>query len=320
MMLDSGFETPILFIIFNRPETEQIVFDAIKKIRPKRLFVVADGPREGKEGEREKCEAARKIIEQVDWECEVKKNYSDINLGCGKRPFSGISWFFDHVEEGIILEDDCVPEKSFFQFCEELLEKYRNNEKIMMISGDNFSLPCTLSQKESYYFSRIPHTWGWATWRRAWNLYDFEMRDLEPILKQSRANKIWNDKNYRTYLIDHFKGVKSGSIGGTWDYQWTFSIGKNNGLSIVPGHNLISNIGAANGTHVGSNVRFDPAANIPATPMEFPLIHPLIIEPNSVIDEREEKEITKHYLLKKWLRRIGLFDLSKKIYYWHLSN
>lgn len=174
-MSKSTFHTPVAFMIFNRPEKTARVFAEIRKARPTQLFIVADGPRT--EQEKEKTDATRAVTEHIDWECEVKRNYSDVNVGCKMRVSSGISWIFENVENAIILEDDCVPEQSFFPYCQELLERYKDDTRIMHISGDNFEWGRTgnFESDASYYFSRIPHVWGWATWRRAWNLYDINM-------------------------------------------------------------------------------------------------------------------------------------------------
>lgn len=309
-MQDRLFTAPILFVIFNRPETEQIIFDEIKKIRPKQLFVVADGPRDGKAGEKEKCEAARKIIDQVDWDCEVGKNFSDTNMGCGKRVSSGITWFFENVEKGIILEDDCRPDQSFFPFCAELLERYRDNEKIMMIAGNNIQ-PFLPEKSESYYFSKIGHVWGWATWRRAWKSYDFKV-DGSDFLRKRIAGQ--NEK-YVRFLIGHLEAIRDGRED-TWDFQWAFAIEKNYGLSVAPRRNLVMNIGTGSGTHVDDGARSDYP---PIIPMKFPLVHPAAIEANAAADLFEQKEILKYYSLKKWLRRFGLFDLCKKLYRFYLS-
>ena len=160
-----NLKTPVAFIIFNRPSLTQIVFNTIRQAKPKQLFVIADGARFPEE--KEKCQQARDIIRQVDWDCEVLANYSDVNLGCGKRISSGISWVFEHVEAAIILEDDCLPHLSFFRYCENLLDYYRDDERVMAIGGDNFQ-DGNKKTPYSYYFSKYPHVWGWATWRRAW--------------------------------------------------------------------------------------------------------------------------------------------------------
>lgn len=240
--------TPVLFLIFNRLDTTQKVFNAIKQAKPKQLFVAADGPRDNKESEEEKCEQARKIIEQVDWDCKVYKNYSDVNLGCKVRPSSGIDWFFEKVEEGIILEDDCLPSQSFFWFCQELLDYYRNDTRIMNISGNNFQF----GRKRgggTYYFSKYAHCWGWATWRRAWKHYDVKMKNFEEFKKEAQINNIFNIKQQQKYWMNVFQIVYDDKIDA-WDYQWLYTCLINHGLCIMPNVNLVSNIGfGSSSTH-----------------------------------------------------------------------
>lgn len=165
---------PIIFMIFNRPDTTKQAFETIRAAKPKKLLVVADGPRPGKPGEADKCAATRAIIEEVDWDCEVHRNFSDMNLGCRQRVASGITWAFSLVDKAIILEDDCLPSQSFFRYCAELLDRYEHDDRVMMVSGNNHLFGHT-DVAESYYFSRYPHCWGWATWRRAWMKYDLNM-------------------------------------------------------------------------------------------------------------------------------------------------
>jgi hypothetical protein len=172
--------TPVLFIIFNRPGTTQQVFDAIKQQKPKYLFVAADGPRPDKPDDKEKCKATRAIIDQVDWDCNLKTLFRDENRGCGYGPAEAITWFFDHVEEGIILEDDCLPSPYFFKFCSVILERYKSDTRIGIISGTNPLIRWNINQKD-YIFSRFGSTWGWATWRRAWMYFDHEMNNWEKI-------------------------------------------------------------------------------------------------------------------------------------------
>ncbi|MBA4056200.1 MAG: nucleotide-diphospho-sugar transferase, partial [Marivirga sp.] len=163
-----GLETPVLLLIFNRPDTTRRVFEAIRKARPKRLFVAADGPRQHKPEDADRCAKARKIATDVDWECEVKTFFRDTNVGCGRGPSGGISWFFEHVDEGIILEDDCLPSPLFFRFCAELLERYRDDKRVMEIGGNTFMDEANRDKEYSYYFSSHNNIWGWATWKRAW--------------------------------------------------------------------------------------------------------------------------------------------------------
>lgn len=164
--------TAIVFLIFNRPEETARTFAAIKAARPSTLLVVADGPRLDRAGEQELCARTRTVIDGVDWPCEVLRNFADANIGCGRRVSSGLDWAFSQVDEAVILEDDCLPDPSFFPYCDELLERYRTDERIMMVSGNNFQNGASRTW-DSYYFSRLPHCWGWATWRRASQLLRF---------------------------------------------------------------------------------------------------------------------------------------------------
>ena len=171
MITESLFEVPISFHIFNRPETTQLVFNEIKKIRPKQLFITADGPRDNKLSDKEACEKVRLIIDDIDWECELHTNFSDINKGSFKSTSEGITWVFEHVERAIILEDDCVPSGSFFKFCYELLDYYQDDTRVSIISGNNFQKGNN-EIKDSYYFSRYTHIWGWATWKENWGYFE----------------------------------------------------------------------------------------------------------------------------------------------------
>jgi hypothetical protein len=304
--------TPVVFIIFNRADTTERVFAEIAKAKPSKLLVVADGPRADRPGEAEKCAAARAIIERVDWRCEVVRNYSDINLGCGRRPATGISWVFEEVEEAIILEDDCVPNPSFFRFCEELLEKYRDDERVMMIGGRNHLLGQNLI-KYSYYFSRIPNCWGWATWRRAWQHYDIELKLWPSIRDTSFLMNSLGDHR----AVEHWKSIfdEAYARGGNvdyWDYQWNFTCWAQSGFVILPNVNLISNIGFGEHASHTKSVK-DIRANIPSAEMVFPIKHP----PYTVWD-READQIRFDQLLraKRTLVKPVLYHwLRKKFFY-----
>ncbi len=274
-MSEWQIKTPVAFLIFKRPEITEKVFAEIAKVKPPKLLVVADGPRAEVPGEADKCAATRSIIEKVDWKCEVLKNYFNVNLGCKQRVASGLDWVFDTVEEAIILEDDCVPHPVFFRFCEELLEKYRNDERIMVISGNNFQF----GQKRtpypySYYFSRYNHVWGWASWRRAWKYYDVTMKLWPEICQGGWLEDLLIKKEIVSYWTKIFEEVYQGKID-TWDYQWTFACWIQKGLSILPNVNLVSNIGFGEGaTHTLGG---SPFANLPIGKMDFPLKHPPFI-------------------------------------------
>lgn len=228
--------TPVLFIVFNRPDTTQEVFNVIRKVKPKKLFISADGARNS--SELTLCDKTREIIKQVDWDCEVMTLFQETNLGCKLGVSTAINWFFNNVDEGIILEDDCLPSKSFFTFCEYMLNKYRYDDEVMHIGGVNF-LP---EMKESYYFSRYNCIWGWATWKRAWEKYDVNMQNFPKFKEEKLINRIFSNKIIKLYWMSLFSQAFKNKID-TWDYQWTFAVWNNNGISILPGVNLISNIG-----------------------------------------------------------------------------
>ncbi len=297
--MTENFNTPILFIIFNRPDVTSTVFNEIKKIKPSKLYIVADGPRVNRGGEKERCEETRKIIESVDWECEVFKNYSDINLGCKKRVSSGINWFFDNVEQGIILEDDCLPNSSFFRFCEEMLEKYKNEERVGMISGNNFQFE-RIKNEYSYYFSRYSHIWGWATWRRAWNKYDVNISKWPQIKKDASLKKMFSSVKDVYYWTCIFDDVYNNKID-TWDYQWSFTCFINNYLSVMPSVNLVSNIGfsLSGSTHTKRRGKF---SNIATENLHFPLKTPTKIERSTDSDR-----ITRRNNYPFWRFLIGRF-------------
>ncbi|MGL4501639.1 MAG: glycosyltransferase family 2 protein, partial [Planktothrix sp.] len=231
----------VAFLVFNRPETTQRVFEQIRKAQPLKLLVVADGPRSDRPGESEKCAAVRAIIDRVDWDCEVLKNYSETNLGCKRRISSGIDWVFQMVEEAILIEDDCLPQPSFFPYCEELLERYRDDTRVMHIAGTNLGISGK-NTKESYYFSRRTHIWGWATWRRAWQQYDVNMSLWPELKKQNRLIEMVGNQPEAQKKTEIFDKVYGGEID-TWDYQWHFTCLVNGNSSIMPNTNMVENIG-----------------------------------------------------------------------------
>lgn len=243
-------KTPVAFFIFNRPDTTEKVFEAIRGARPPKLLVVADGPRAGRPDEAERCAAVRAVIDRVDWPCEVLTNYADANMGCKKRISSGLDWVFTMVEEAIILEDDCLPHPDFFRFCELMLERYRDDERVMMIGGTNYLLD-TMAMGKSYLFSRYYPIWGWATWRRAWRAYDITMKDWGRLKAEGQLNSFYTQAFMRKYVASMFDAAASGCID-TWDIQWFYTCLFNNGVCAIPRVNLISNIGLV-GTHTSGD-------------------------------------------------------------------
>ena len=191
-----GFETPILILAWRRPNHLKKVIDSLRLIKPINLYISCDGPNHLLENEVKKVDATRKVIANaIDWECNIKKKYSDVNQGCQIGVSSAISWFFQHVEEGIILEDDCVAHVDFYYYCEQLLDRYRLDKRIWCISGSNFQKNIKRGDG-SYYFSRYNHCWGWATWKRCWEKYDSNLKNW-PKLKNS---KLFNAATYSSRI------------------------------------------------------------------------------------------------------------------------
>lgn len=240
--MNKKLNTPVLFLTFNRLDTTKQVFSAISEAKPPRLYVTSDGAREGVGGEKEKVDNVRSyVLNNINWDCEVKTLFRDRNLGCGKAVSEAITWFFNNEEQGIILEDDCLPDQSFFYFCEELLERYKDDERIMHIGGSNFQFD-DFCCSDDYYFSKIIHVWGWATWRKSWSKYDFNMETMDLFIKKRFLRDIINDNDFEKYWSEQLCITKMGLID-TWDYQWMLSLWSNYGLSIIPRVNLVSNIG-----------------------------------------------------------------------------
>jgi hypothetical protein len=275
-------KSPVAFLVFNRPGTTSRVFAEIARARPQKLLVVADGPRHDRLGESDRCAEVRRIIEGVDWDCEVLTNYAEENLGCERRVSSGIDWVFANVDEAIFLEDDCLPHPSFFRFCDEMLKRFRNNDKIMTICGDNFQFGSRPSNY-SYYFSRYCHIWGWASWRRAWNFYDVRISDWPKLKKSGWLHDILENKRDVRYWENIFDQTHQGKTG-TWDHQWLFACWQQSGLSVLPGVNLISNIGfGADATHTRG--KGGKVASMATQEMTFPLTDPPAIICDSAADD-----------------------------------
>lgn len=299
-MSDWQLKTPVAFIIFNRPDTTERVFAEIAKAKPPKLLVVADGPRANRSGEADKCAVTRAIIERVNWPCEVLTNFSDVNLGCKNRVASGIDWVFEQVPEAIILEDDCIPHPTFFRFCEELLERYRDDMRIGMISGDNFQFGQQRTA-DSYYFSRYNHIWGWASWRRAWQHYDREA-SIWPVLRDGDwLSAITRNSSERKYWAKVFQAVHDGRID-TWDYQWILTNWSQGMVAILPSVNLISNIGfGGDATHThGASIY----ADMKIEPMVFPLRHPTVFLPNVEADSYTAMGMFSTSLARRVLQKL----------------
>ena len=262
---------PVLLLAFNRPDTTARVFEALRPVRPSQIFFAVDGPRPEKAADAERVAKVRELASTVDWHSDVRTLFRPRNLGCKNAVSQAISWFFKHVEEGIVMEDDCVPHPSFFRFAGELLERYRHDERVMMISADNFQQGRPRTQY-SYYFSRYLHIWGWACWRRAWSKYDHEMAQWPELRDSGWLMDLLGDRSaarYWTQIFDETHGERNMS----WGYRWMFSAWRNAGLSVNPCVNLVSNIGFGDSaTHAMEQNH--PLASLPVHQIEFPLRHP----------------------------------------------
>lgn len=262
---------PIIFMLFRRPVETQKVFDRIRQARPRQLFVVGDGARNPEEAQL--VQATRRIVEQVDWECDVRTSYATENMGLSERFRTGLSWAFSMVDQAVILEDDCVPDLTFFRFCQELLVRFRENERVMAIGGVNFHSH-RYCPPTSYYFARYSRIWGWATWARAWQHYDPAMTAFSQDPDGWTRAHFSNPREAR-YYRDIWSRVLAGEIN-SWGYRWSYSLINRDGLSALPSHNLVTNIGWGElATHTS---KISPLAYVPAQPMSFPMTHPTHIE------------------------------------------
>ncbi len=307
--------TPVLFIAFNRPQAAERVFGAIRLAQPPRLYFAVDGPRENPLGDAQKIRDVYDLVMcQIDWRCEVKTLLREENLGCKQAVSSAINWFFENEEAGIILEDDCLPSQSFFWYCEELLEKYKQDYRIMNISGYNI-LDGRMENPFSYYFGHIGFAWGWATWRRAWRQFDLTMSDW-PDFKAMGLHRFPPFSETRNMI---FERTFRGEID-TWDYQWNYAVAKNNGLSAIPTRSLIKNIGfGKDATHSPENggVR----ALIENNECVFPLKHPDFVFPNKKLDDTVVSFVkmeTRFLLVSRIIRRIRLI-VSSVLHYFFIE-
>jgi hypothetical protein len=281
--MNQQLQAPVVFIVFNRPAHTRASFARIAEARPSRLLVIADGPRANKPGEFEDCEEVRMIVTAVDWPCQVEVNFSSENMGCRDRIISGLDWAFSLVEEAIILEDDCLPDPSFFPFCQEMLERYRGDARVASVCGTNL-IAKYLNIEASYFFSQLGGIWGWATWRSEWQGYDRYLEKWPQFKRDGGLSEIFEEPKAVEYWTRIFDDMYRNKGPNTWDYQWLYTRLKNNALTIVPRVNLVANIGFREGaTHT---VTADPRLAPPVVAIEFPLKHPISFIPLRSMDRR----------------------------------
>jgi hypothetical protein len=304
-------KSPVLFVIFNRPDTTARVFEQIKAAQPPRLYITADAPRSGKQGEAERCAEAKAIVSNIDWDCEVKTLYRDENLGCRAAVSSAITWFFDNEEEGIVLEDDCLPAHSFFKFCDELLDKYRNDTRIRHITGCNLQQGAKWGDA-SYYFSNRTHVWGWASWKRVWKDYEGALEKFDNCQVKEYIQNIYADPLVADTWVNIFSDLKAGKIN-SWAYQLDFANLINNGLAIIPNENLISNIGFGADATNTSDIE-NVYSNVPISEIEQ-ITDPVFILPEKQadlnllipefkIEERRRKQNLLRRRVKCWVKSL----------------
>lgn len=288
---NSSSLVPVLFLTFNRPESTKRVFSAIRAAKPFKLYIASDGPRQQRANEKKTVIQIRDFLSRnIDWDCEPKFLFRDTNSGCKIAVSDAISWFFEHEEMGIILEDDCLPSSSFFPFCNELLQKHKNNDEILHIGGTNpIESPKRL---ESYYYSKYNRIWGWATWRRAWNLYDGDLKNWPKLKKTKQHYKLFKNKEEAAHWEKAWDNVYQKKID-TWDYQWFFNR-VTNGLAIISSTNLVTNIGFnEDATH--TTQKNDLVSDLPRYEIEFPLTHPK----ETVVDEELDDIWSNHIVASK---------------------
>lgn len=313
--LTEAFSTPVLLLIFRRPDLTRRVLEVLRQVRPTRLYVAADGPRPGHLTDERQCTEARQVLKEVDWPCQVVTLFQEQNLNCGLGPVTALNWFFAHEEEGIILEDDCVPSASFFPFCAELLARYRHEEQVMHIGGNNFGSEARrplAPDAPSYHFSTQRTSWGWATWRRAWQRYEYHMPDFHAVAASGGLDAAFSGRLEKRYRLAKMAGVLAlPQPPDVWDYQWEYAIARHQGLYIIPAVNLVGNLGfGGDSTH--THDAQDTLGMLPAQELPFPLRHPVHV----VADRRRDNRRFNDFLLGRCaavLRRLvsGVFPLAR---------
>ena len=318
-MFIKKMKTAVVFIIYCRPSTTEKVFEKIRAAQPPRLYLIADGPKSSEQNS--VCQQTRAIVESgIDWNCQLHRVYSKENLGCARRIQSGLDFVFKYEEQAIILEDDTLPDFTFFRFCEELLERYKDSESVFHICGMNM-FPELLLKEDSYCFSSINNIWGWATWARAWNNFDLQMKEWENEDKEKFLENWCVTKSFRKGMKKMFDIHCNNYDPWTWDYQWIYACWKNNGVAVLPSRNLVSNIGIGpSATHTISESPISLYPNFLQS-MNFPLSHPLTTDRNLTIEKQYKKKeeipnwrSIKNFVNNKIVRKFHLLFQTKSHY------
>ena len=234
------YKVPILLLVFKIPKNIKKILKILEKIKPYKIYISADGPRQYNIDDRKLCDQTKNLFNKLNWKCLIKRNYLKSNLGCKEAVSKGISWFFKNEKSGIILEDDCIPNLDFFKFCQLNLKRYKDVKKIGCITGNNFQKK--IDKKKTYYFSRYPHCWGWATWSRAWKAYDKDISFWPSYKKTDNWKNYFKNNIEQKYWTKIFNNIHDNKID-SWAYPWSLCLWKNKMLTITPSVNLVKNIG-----------------------------------------------------------------------------
>ncbi len=281
--LMNGFGVPVAILNFNRPDLTRRIFEVVRQIKPRHLLLIADGPRASRPDDIRLCAEVRAIFDEIDWDCEVSQKYSDTNLGSFKSNSEGLSWVFDTVEEAIIIEDDCIPSVSFFRYCEEMLERYRDDPRVGVITGYNLGFPTSGHKNDSYFFSAYALTWAWASWRRVWQQVDLDMSWWTPDKGQEMLQSLFRRSAEWHYWHALYERIHGGEMNNAWDYQLILSSFRHSQCCIIPSVNLVSNIGfGPDGTHVKDEASL--MHNFPKGEIKFPLVHPVDVRRSHSVD------------------------------------
>ena len=293
-------KVPVLVLAFNRADHVAKAMEAIREYRPERLYLECDGARKNKAGETEAVALTRKtMLDMVDWPCEVKTLFREKNLGCANAVYGAITWFFEHEEWGVIIEDDVVVGQDFFRLCEELLPRYKDEERIMEISAENH-YPNS-KDANTYFYSLDFKCWGWASWARAWKQMDMKMTKWpeQGLTKLVKSFDLFKGCMMYYYWHSTYKNIETST---SWATRWAFTIFAENGLCIIPGVNLAVNIGTDGGAHY-ENGDVNPYAHLQVERMSFPIVYNDTI----ALDERQRKLSNKDFF------RIRMIGLRKKL-------
>ena len=302
------FNIPVVIVVFNRPDVTSKLLTCLEKIQPTELYVISDSARNHIENEAEKVRKVRSLVDNISWRCSVHRNYATENMGCMRRVSSGLDWVFSNVDCAIVLEDDCIPADDFFYFAAEMLDKYKDDKRVMSISGTRL-YPEQASVGTSYTFSKYSICWGWATWSRAWNLYDGSLEGYKTIKDSDYLNFYLNSYRASIYWKFILDKVYLGKIN-SWAYRWMFSHWVNNGLSIVPSKNLVTNIG------VGSDATHTQDENVFLCRSSYSLERPFKGPDTVFCDVKMDSWIEDNFYSKSLLARLkwGFSKLFNKCF------